>query len=204
MLGRNCPNCARRLPYAGRRCVHCQWTVRWRDAAGDAVALWRRGWVWGVTLTAAVLLAVNFAYRNAAALADWYAAFAAQHLSESASSLAPTDSETGAFFYCARQVARRMQGDFSVETFSQAEGEKERLGDGRYRIRSSVEEARLTGKSVRHQFTCTVRLHRGRWVLEDLKLKEYTAIGSGLARPAPLPGPARFYDSTPPASPSAL
>lgn len=173
MPGRNCPNCARRLPYAGRRCVHCHWTVRWSDAAGDAVALWRRGRVWGVALTVMLLLAVNFAYRNAAALADWYAAFAAQHLSESASSLAPTGSEDGAFFFCARQVAKRMPGDFSVETFSKAEGHKERLGDGRYRIRSSVEEARLTGDNVRHQFTCTVRFLRGRWVLEELSLREY-------------------------------
>ena len=27
MPKRSCPHCARRLPYAGRRCVHCGWTV---------------------------------------------------------------------------------------------------------------------------------------------------------------------------------
>ena len=29
----------------------------------------------------------------------------------------PVETEPGAFFYCARQVSRKMQGRFSVETF---------------------------------------------------------------------------------------
>ena len=28
MARNRCPHCARRLPYAGRRCIHCGWSVR--------------------------------------------------------------------------------------------------------------------------------------------------------------------------------
>jgi hypothetical protein len=109
------------------------------------------------------------ATQNADALAEWYANFAAYHLPEQMSSYALADTERGAFFYCARQVAREMDGEFSVETFpSLTESYAEALGDGRYRIESWVEEARLDGESIRHGFTCTVRYQSGRWALEEL------------------------------------
>jgi hypothetical protein len=112
------------------------------------------------------------AYQHAPAIADWYAGFAARHLPPGASSFAPTSTSTGAFFYCARQVARRM-GELSVETFpSEEESRTVELGADRYRIESSVEQSRADGASTRVPFTCTTHFDHGRWVLEDLTMPE--------------------------------
>jgi hypothetical protein len=112
------------------------------------------------------------AYQHAPAIADWYAGFAAHHLPPGASSFAPTSTSTGAFFYCARQVARRM-GELSVETFpSEEESRTVELGADRYRIESSVEQSRADGASTRVPFTCTTHFDHGRWVLEDLTMPE--------------------------------
>lgn len=185
MARNRCPHCDRRLPYAGRRCVHCGWSVLEADfAPGEGVAWWRRRALW-IAVTGTVLLAgVGIGYRNAPRLADWYASFAAQNLPESASSFAPAETAAGAFFYCARQVAKEMDGDFSVETFpSQEDSELVALGGGRYRIASFVDETRQDGTRVRYEFVCSVAYESGRWVLEDLDLAERfaTAPGAGPA-----------------------
>jgi len=179
MPNRSCPHCARRLPYAGRRCIHCGWTSDAQNLPkGAGISWWRRTQVWAVVVATFSLLVVQYAYRNATALADWYANFAARFLAEDASSFAPVYSETGAFVYCARQVARKMDGKFSVETFDGAATRTVALGDRRYRVQSVVEEALQTGREIRHDVTCTVRYERGRWILEDLKVERYTARGS--------------------------
>lgn len=172
MPNRSCPHCARRLPYAGRRCRHCGWTVDSTEHGhGAGIRWWRRARVWGVAIALSVALVSRFAYLNATALADWYATFAARYLPDGAASYAPSDSEAGAFFYCARQVARKMDDRLSVETFDGTAARTEPLGDRRYRVRSLVDEVRRGGEQVRHDFICTVRYERGRWVLEELKLE---------------------------------
>ena len=175
---RSCPHCDRRLPYAGRRCVHCGWSVRTADLEpGQGIAWWRRRTLWAVVTTVLLLLGVGLGYRNAPRIADWYAGFAAENLPATASSFAPTETETGAFFYCARQVARKMNGQFSVETFpSEEESELVALGDGRYRVESFVDETREDGSRVRYAFVCNVAYQRGRWVLEQLDLTERFAV----------------------------
>ena len=167
MSARSCPDCARRLPYAGRRCIHCGWTVR-SGGTGRASTLRRRGLAATVIFLALGLVAAGAAVRNAPRLADWYAGFAAQHLPPTASSYAPASTATGAFFYCARQVARRM-GGLSIETFpSQEESRLVEIGTDSYRIESSVEQSRADGGSIRVAFVCTTHFDRGRWVLDDL------------------------------------
>src|SRR5688572_10708659 len=100
MRKRSCPHCARRLPYAGRRCIPCGWTVDSADfAQGAVVASWRRARTWAVALTLAAAVTAQFAYRNATDLADWYASFAARFLPDGASSFAPVETEPGAYFY---------------------------------------------------------------------------------------------------------
>ena len=176
MPKRSCPHCARRLPYAGRRCIHCGWTTGAADfARGAGVVWWRRARTWAVAITIAGAVTAQFAYRNATDLADWYAGFAARFLPEGASSFAPADTEPGAYFYCARQVSKKMEGEFSVETFDAAGSRTVPLGEGRYRIESAVDQARRSGERVRHDFTCTVRYESGRWVLEELTLEEFAA-----------------------------
>lgn len=171
MPNRSCPHCARRLPYAGRRCIHCGWTI---DSAhlerGAGVVWWRRARTWAVALTLAAAVVGQFAYRNATELADWYASFAARFLPEGASSFAPVESEPGAFFYCARQVSRKMPGEHSVETFDADGSRTVPLGSGRYRVESAVDQDRRSGERVRHAFVCTVRFEAGRWVLEELEV----------------------------------
>lgn len=123
-------------------------------------------------VVAFIMVAAGTAYHRAGALADWYAGFAARHLPPPASSLAPASTSTGAFFYCARQVARRM-GALSVETFpSEEQSSTVELGDGRYRISSSVLRSEPDGGSARIAFVCTTHLDRGRWVLDDLDIPE--------------------------------
>jgi hypothetical protein len=174
MPNRSCPHCARRLPYAGRRCIHCGWTVGSADfEQGAGVVWWRRARTWAVALALMSAVAAQFAYRNANDLADWYAGFAARFLPDGASSFAPTDTEPGAFFYCARQVSKKMDGEFSVETFDAAGSTTVPLGGGRYRIESAVEQASQSGQQVRHGFVCTVRFEGGRWVLEELKVDRF-------------------------------
>ena len=126
----------------------------------------------------AVLLAATAAgVRNAPVLADWYAGFAAENLWAGASSLGPVETESGAYFFCARQVAKRMNSDFSVETFpSPSEGEMHSLGEGRYRVESFVDEAREDGTRVRYAFVCSVAFERGRWTLEQLDMAERFAV----------------------------
>jgi hypothetical protein len=120
----------------------------------------------------------GMAYRNAAAIADWYAAFAAYHLPAGASSLTPAETPTGAYFYCARQVARRVGGGLSVETFAgEEESHTEDLGDGRYRVESSVAETAEDGGTRTLEFTCTARYDGGRWALEELKVGGKVASG---------------------------
>ena len=142
---------------------------------GAGVAWWRRGRVWAVAGTIFALVGAQFAHRNAAELADWYADVSMRFLPSATSSLAPADTDNGAFVYCARQVARKMEGKSSVETFGGSDTRTVVLGAGRYRIESVVDEARVGGQQVRHDFTCTVRLEEGRWVLEELQVERYAA-----------------------------
>lgn len=175
MADRSCPHCARRLPYAGRRCVHCGWTAESKELPrGAGIEWWRRTWIWLIAVGVLSGLSASIAMQNAPAVADWYAHFAAEHLWGGASSFAPTDTEAGAFLYCARQVSREIGSRNSVETYpSRTESTTEPLGEGRYRIEAFVEAADAAGASVRHGFVCTVRFDGGRWVLEDLEMKQY-------------------------------
>lgn len=177
-----CPHCERSLPYAGRRCLHCGWSVRKASLEpGEGVAWWRRRRLWTAIVAGTLLVGVGLAYRNAPELADWYASFAAENLPAGASSFAPVDTDSGAFFYCARQVARRMNGEFSVETFaSPDDSELTQLGEGRYRIESFVDETREDGRRVRYSFVCRVAFERGRWILEDLDLSPRFATEEGV------------------------
>lgn len=179
-----CPHCERMLPYAARRCVHCGWSVRAEMSSGGGVRWWRRRPLWGVIIVAALLLGLGMGYRNAPRLAGWYAVFAAENLPSAASSFAPAETEDGAYFYCVRQVARRMEGEFSVETFAgPQQSELATLGGGRYRIASFVDETREDGRRVRYEFVCHAAFQRGRWLLEQLDLSERfaTPIGAGPA-----------------------
>lgn len=179
MPKRSCPSCNRRLPYAARRCLRCQWSLRQGHDVESGGSLLRRGRVWMLALLLAALAGGGVAYRNADSIAFWYANFAARHLPPSLSSFGPTDTDVGAFFYCARQVARSMDGEFSVETFPALDQSRSvTLGEGRYQIRSFVDETREDGARIRHSFVCTVQYARGRWVLEDLDLATSLADAS--------------------------
>lgn len=186
MANKRCPHCDRRLPYAGRRCVHCGWSIREsRLAEGQGIDWWRRRGLWAAVTTLLLLVGVTLGFRNAPQLADWYANFAAENLPAGASSLAPAESESGAFYYCARQVSKKMSNDFSVETFpSQQESDLRSLGEGRYHIESFVDETRADGRRVRYGFVCSVRFEHGRWVLNRLDLTERFASGAGEETPA--------------------
>jgi len=174
MHKRSCPSCRKRLPYAARRCLHCGWTMAEGNRMPHATSGWRRRQLfWGGVFVLLMAGTASVALRNAEGIADWYAGFAAEHLAQPFSSWAPHETDRGAFFYCARMVARQMDGEFSVETFQASAATTQAVGNRRYRVISFVEQARADGERVRHDFTCEVRFDRGRWVLENLALEPY-------------------------------
>jgi|GEM_PF-3246023 len=182
MPHRTCPSCLKRLPYAGRRCIHCGWTRRSGVDQELRRATRRRQILFATIFMIFLVGGGSVLIRNAPALADWYAGFAAERLAQPFSSVAPVRTQSGAYFYCARQVARQMEGEFSVETFPALdEGTLIALGDQRYRIVSYVDQARGDGERVRHDFVCTVRHVKGRWVLEELEMEQYadTRVATG-------------------------
>jgi hypothetical protein len=175
MPNRTCPSCLNRLPYASRRCIRCGWTHQeGRDPERVRVATRRRWIVWSAILLLFLTGGSSLLVRNAPALADWYAGFAAERLAQQFSSFAPVATDVGAYFFCARHVARQMDGENSVETFpSPGQSTVQTLGDQRFRIVSFVDQARESGEQVRHEFTCTVRRDQGRWVMEELEVERW-------------------------------
>ena len=62
MARNRCPHCARKMPYAGRRCVHCGWSVLRQQGLdeGKGVAWWRRRGLWSVMVAGLVLKACPY------------------------------------------------------------------------------------------------------------------------------------------------
>lgn len=138
----------------------------------------RRSRVRTFLMVATVALVAQYAVRNADRLAAWYEGYASGIGSTSTSYFTEDEVGSDLFFFCARQVTRKMDGKFSVETYDASQSKLVDLGEGRLRVESAVEEARQGGDSVRHDFSCTVRRDEGRWVLEELKIE---AVWSGPA-----------------------
>jgi hypothetical protein len=178
-MRRTCPGCLKRLPYAGRRCRLCGWThSAGADPHSVRRAVQRRLALWSTLAVLFLVGTASFILRNAEGIADWYAGFAAEHLAQPFSSFAPRATDDGAFFYCARLVARQIEGDFAVQTFpAPREGSARLVGDRRYEIISFVENSPDGGDLERRDFSCTVRYERGRWVLEKLELEPPEAGG---------------------------
>ena len=173
MPNRKCPSCRKRLPYQAKRCVACEWTPA--DAV-EAPARFRWAPVWLAMACLMTIGGFRYADRFVPAVADWYASFAAQRLPPALSRFAPAATDPGAHFFCARRVVKELHEDGSVATFASAEETHTvPLGDGRFEVRSFVDEAREGGWQVRHGFVCTVRYQRGRWTLENLSMENYTA-----------------------------
>jgi hypothetical protein len=169
---RSCPQCRRRLPYAAQRCAVCGW-LRNTGVASRRSVPWTRVGIGLATLVVLAFSAVWYSDRYLPALGDWYAGFAARSLPSSLSRLAPAETERGAFYFCARRIARQMDAEASIATFaSEAESQTTRLGEGRFRVESFMEEATEDGERRRHDFACTVRYQRGQWVLEGLAMRE--------------------------------
>lgn len=132
--------------------------------------------IWGALVCLTLLAAVHYADRYMPQVADWYAGFAAQHLPTGLSRFAPIPTDPGALYYCARRVVKQMREEGSVATFAGPEQAlTDSLGDGRYQVRSFVDEAREDGAQIRHGFVCTVKHERGQWQLEDLAMENHTA-----------------------------
>lgn len=168
----SCPRCHRPLPFAARSCGHCDWISAEGERATRGLAARSRRRFWVATLLALLVTGTGIGYVYMDGIASRYAAFAARYLPAGASALAPTDTDEGAFYYCIRSVAKEMDEEASVQTFpARVESNAVTLDGGAYQIRSYVDEARESGERVRHNFTCTVRFAKGRWMLEDLAIE---------------------------------
>ncbi len=177
MARRQCPGCAQPLPFAARRCVRCGWIETGTEKAARVRRRMGRALLVAVALVAVLGTA---AYRmGGSALAEWYADFALRHLPASFSRYTPSDTPTGAFYACVQRVARRVRDRSAVETFPVLSRENtERLGDGRYRVRSELEVVREGGETVRRPFSCVVRYERGRWQVEAVEVARAPAAAA--------------------------
>jgi hypothetical protein len=175
MPSRNCPSCRRRIPYSIKRCVRCGWSEADGPTA-KAGAGARRYVLWAAVICLTLLVGVRYADRYMPHVADWYTGFAAQHLPEGLARFAPAAGDPGALYYCARRVVKQIQEEGSVATFAgPGEAQTTTLGDGRFQVRSFVDEARQDGAAVRHEFVCIVKHERGQWQLEDLAMENQAA-----------------------------
>ena len=170
MARRHCPACGAKLPYAARRCRQCGWDGGTRFPSAHRTG--RRLLLAAVALLAVLTLARYAAPGlNASRVADLYARFAFNYLPRALLLFAPGESATGAYFYCAQRVVKRVKDEHSVETFpSIAESETAMLAEGRYRVASYVDQVSETGAISRHHFVCTVRYANKHWLLEELAM----------------------------------
>lgn len=177
---RICPHCGERVPYAASRCSHCRRECRTPERSRGV----RRALLRSATLLVVLIALVGaglFA-RNRSLVAAKYAAFAARYLPAGMSAVAPVDTGEGAFYYCLRCVARKIDSSGSVEFFpARDDGDIAELGEGRYEVQSFVDEAREDGATVRRGFSCIARYDSGRWMLEELALERGRPAGADLA-----------------------
>ncbi|CAN5879387.1 hypothetical protein BH23GEM7_BH23GEM7_07330 [soil metagenome] len=165
-----CKRCGGRLHVRSGRCRQCgAERVQVHPADGGPLG-WRRAVRY--LIVSVLVVASLFAARQAItsqAVADWYAEAALQYLPQNFSGFAFTDTTTGAYNFCIRQVVRKLTPSASVETFPSSTPENTlSLGENRYRVESFFYEDRITGERVQQYFTCSVKFAEGRWVLEDL------------------------------------
>lgn len=165
-----CKRCGGRLHVRSRRCRQCG-AERVHVVSGRREPLgWRR---MALYLMASVVLVMSFFTARqtvtSESVADWYADAALRHLPQNFSAFAFTDSATGAYNFCIRQVVKRLTPAASIETFPSSTSQNTvALGENRYLVNSFFYEDRVTGERVQQYFTCSVKYTEGRWVLEDL------------------------------------
>jgi hypothetical protein len=168
-----CPRCSQRVPNATERCLRC-------GAHPTDIDLWRRRRDTARRTTAVVvallsvlaLLAIGYSDRYLPAVSEWYTRMAIQYLPDPAARLLVGPDSRLAYHACARSVVRRVEAKTSVVTFGRQDlASAVALGEGRYRIRSYLDEAREDGAMQRRAFSCTVRLEGSRWVPEAAELE---------------------------------
>ena len=183
---RRCPGCSRRLPYGSHRCLGCG--AFHNDPAAAARRRRRERRITAAivgTLAVLVLITASFSERIVPAVADWYSGMVIRYVPEPALRLMADDDEQ-AFFVCARGVVRRVGTESSVSTFAgSAATITQEMEDGRFQIRSYVDESLEAGPTHRHVFTCTLRLEGERWVLEEVEIEEVDRLPTELAAIAP-------------------
>jgi hypothetical protein len=163
-----CSRCTKRLPAGSSRCVGCGGrpspNVGRSGQARTAVVV--------VLLGLLTVLAVGFSDRYVPAVADWYSRMVIHYLPEPALRFAPAPDEARAFYICAKSVVRAVEEEASVVTFAPESAVlAAEVGEGRYRLDSFVEEARVDGSTLQRSFTCRLRLEGDSWHIEELELE---------------------------------
>lgn len=174
MRSQRCERCGNRIRPLSRTCRHCgtpagpaEHTASRRRRLGFASVLG------AMAMAVAALFFLGPRSVDPGAVAEWYAEMAINHLPRPFSAFAPSESESGAFYFCIRRVVKDGLDDTSVATFpTPAEGRVQALGDGRYRISTHLYEDRPGGERLRREFACTTKFERNRWVLESLSMDD--------------------------------
>lgn len=120
-------------------------------------------------LSVVVLLFVVFSDRYLPTVADWYTRMVIYYVPERALRRVPGMSADDRLFYlCARSVARELEDERSVVTFSESAMELEALGGDRYVLISYVDVVGDQGAFQRRLFTCIAHNDAGEWRIEEV------------------------------------
>ena len=167
-----CPACRRRIA-EDQRCFRCGWRRSGEaDVPRPAGGAGKRLRMFAAALLVMLMGAAGVYGLRGETFADWYAEFALRHLPQGFSAFAPADTPSGAFYHCVGRVVKKVGGANTVETFPSFSAENTVAdGEGRYTVRATVEEVRLSGEAVQRSFTCVARFDRGRWVTESLTVE---------------------------------
>ena len=170
MCPRNrCDRCAGNVSPTAERCITCGGRAVPRRSPRSRLTTA----IIVTVLSVIVLLAVGLSDRYVPAVADWYSRMAIEYVPEPALPYLPGATEDDrAFYQCARTVVRKIENERSVVTFPEPPGTLTDVGEGRFELRSIVDEAIEDGEVLRRSFVC--QLHEegvGNWRVDDVQLE---------------------------------
>lgn len=176
-----CDRCAKNLPPTAARCVTCGGRAVPRRSPRNRLATA----IIVTVLSFIVLLAVGLSDRYVPAVADWYSRMVIQYVPEPALPYLPGASDDDrAFYQCARTVVRTIENERSVVTFPEPPGTLTEVGEGRFELRSIMDEAIEDGEVFRRSFVCEMHEEGvGTWRVDGVQLEPLSeARARGLER----------------------
>ncbi len=177
----HCERCAKKLHSGAVHCVACGGRAVPRREGRSRI-------VTGAIVTALsliIVLAVGLSDRYVPAVSDWYSRMVIHHAPEGTMPYLPgVTGDDRAFYSCARTVVRKVENERSVVTFPGAPDQLTALGEGRFELRSYMDEATEEGDVLRRSFTCILQqvAAGGQWRVEEVEIEGIEEARARVAR----------------------